>query len=29
MAQRIHEEEETNKKYKKKFELLTLAVKGD
>ena len=29
MAHRIHEEEESNKKYKKKFELLTLAVKGD
>lgn len=29
MAQRIHDEEEINKKYKKKFELLTLAVKGD
>lgn len=29
MAQSIRNEEETNKKYKKKFELLTLAVKGD
>lgn len=29
MAQCIRDEEETNKKYKKKFELLTLAVKGD
>lgn len=29
MAQNIRNEEETNKKYKKKFELLTLAVKGD
>ena len=29
MAQNIRNEEEINKKYKKKFELLTLAVKGD
>ena len=29
MAQNIRSEEEINKKYKKKFELLTLAVKGD
>ena len=29
MAQNVRNEEETNKKYKKKFELLTLAVKGE